>query len=347
MPCPADSQSMSHSQPSSSAAQPIEVFYAYSHKDERLRDKLETHLSILKRNGVISGWHDRRIPVGMGWTGEIDEHLNRAGIILLLVSADFIASDYCYDKEMTRAMERHERGEARVVPVILKPCDWQGAPFGKLQGLPRDMKPVTSWASRDEAFKCIAIGVRQAAEEQRTANVSKPCSADSPVPGPDGAEGRANKPRPAAMARRTKWRPDSTTLLKQGPHIEILISATNWEAKEARAVGLEFPELPVRALIDTGASLTVINPQIATTCKLKQTGQVMIIAVGGQVVEYPEYAASISFPRSNLSRLDVVRVVACPIIGQPFFSCLIGRDILRNWVLTYDGLNGEVEIRAR
>jgi hypothetical protein len=135
-----------------------------------------------------------------------------------------------------------------------------------------------------------------------------------------------------------------TELILQGPHIAILISATRLEVEEGRPLGLEFPELPVHALIDTGASLTVINPEIAKTCKLKQTGHQMINAVGGKAGEYPAYAAAISFPGSNLPSLDATRVVACPIIRQPFFSCLIGRDIMRKWLLSYDGRTGEVEI---
>src|SRR5438128_1377433 len=102
--------------------QPIEVFFSYSHKDEELRDEMANHLSILKRQGVITDWHDRRITAGDEWAGQIDEHLNSAHLILLLISADFIASDYCYDLELTRAMERHEAREACVIPVILRPC---------------------------------------------------------------------------------------------------------------------------------------------------------------------------------------------------------------------------------
>ena len=137
-----------------------------------------------------------------------------------------------------------------------------------------------------------------------------------------------------------------TDLILQGPHIAILISATRVEVEEGRSLGLEFPELPVRALIDTGASLTVINPEIAKTCKLKQTGHQMINAVGGQAGEYPAYAAALSFPGTELPSLNATRVVACPIIRQPFFSCLIGRDIMSKWLLTYDGRTGEVEITA-
>ncbi len=145
----------------------IEVFFSYSHKDEDLRNELENHLSILKRQGLISTWHDRKIGAGEEWRGAIDENLNSAQIILLLISADFLASDYCYDIEMDRALERHESGEARVIPVILRPVDWKGAPFGELQALPTSAEPVTSrkWSSRDEAFTDTARGIRRAIEK--------------------------------------------------------------------------------------------------------------------------------------------------------------------------------------
>jgi tetratricopeptide (TPR) repeat protein len=143
----------------------VEMFFSYSHKDEELRDELSKHLAILKRQGVITAWHDRKIGGGNEWSHEIDEHLNSADIILLLVSSDFLASDYCYDIEVKRAMERHNEGDARVIPVVLRPVDWKGAPFDKLQSLPKDAKPVTAWPSRDEAFLNVVHGIRAAAEE--------------------------------------------------------------------------------------------------------------------------------------------------------------------------------------
>jgi hypothetical protein len=146
----------------SNAQPPIEVFFSYSHKDEELRNELANHLSILKRQGVIKDWYDRQIGAGTEWKDQIDTHLENARIILLLVSSDFLASDYCYDIEVRRAMERHEAGEALVIPVILRPVDWQGALFGKLQALPRDDKPVTSWPNRDEGFLKVAAGIRAA-----------------------------------------------------------------------------------------------------------------------------------------------------------------------------------------
>ena len=146
-------------------SRPVKLFYSYSHKDESLREKLETHLALLRREEIIAEWHDRRIGAGEEWKEQIDEQLNSADIILLLVSADFLASDYCFDIETQRAIERHDAGEAKVIPVIIRPCDWHTAPFGKFQGLPKDAKPVTTWSDQDEAFTDIARGIRNAATE--------------------------------------------------------------------------------------------------------------------------------------------------------------------------------------
>lgn len=138
----------------------ITLFYSYSHRDQDLRDELEKHLSALIRSGTITGWHDRRIDPGAEWSREIDEHVGSAEIILLLISSDFIASDYCHNVEMRRALERHSAGNARVIPIILRPVDWKGTGFSHLQALPQDAKPVTTWDNLDEAFRNIAEGVR-------------------------------------------------------------------------------------------------------------------------------------------------------------------------------------------
>jgi hypothetical protein len=145
-----------------------EVFFSYSHKDELLLGELRKHLGILKRRGVIRDWHDRQITAGTEWKGQIDQHLNNAGVILLLVSPDFINSDYCYDLELMRAMERHREGDARVIPIILRPIHgWQDAPFGKLQAVPTDGRAVTSWPGRDEAFADVAAHIHKAVDELR------------------------------------------------------------------------------------------------------------------------------------------------------------------------------------
>ncbi|WP_445630880.1 toll/interleukin-1 receptor domain-containing protein [Nostoc sp. DSM 114167] len=161
---------------------PVKVFFSYSHKDEALRDELATHLSMMKRQGVIEAWHDREITAGSEWANAIDDNLEIADIILLLVSANFLASDYCYDKEMTRAMERHETREARVIPIILKPSDWNGAPFGKLQALPKNAKPVTSWQDQDEAFLNVAQGIRRVVEEMAKTKPSSSAASGTTTP---------------------------------------------------------------------------------------------------------------------------------------------------------------------
>src|SRR5260221_9796791 len=143
---------------------PVEVFYSYAHKDEVFRNKLETHLSLLRRQGLITAWHDRHILPGTDWAQAIDEHLERASVILLLISADFLASDYCYGIEMQRALERHQANEARVIPILLRPVDWHGAPFEHLLALPTDAKAITTWSNQDAAFADVAAGVRRAVE---------------------------------------------------------------------------------------------------------------------------------------------------------------------------------------
>ncbi|WP_144636058.1 toll/interleukin-1 receptor domain-containing protein [Bordetella genomosp. 13] len=138
------------------------LFFSYCHVDEALRDRLEVHLSLLKREGLVEAWHDRRIVAGSDLDNSISAELERADVVLLLVSADFIASNYCYSVEMERAMERHRNGEARVIPVILRSCDWHNAPFGKLLAVPKDGRAVESWPSQDEALTDVAKAIRKA-----------------------------------------------------------------------------------------------------------------------------------------------------------------------------------------
>jgi hypothetical protein len=151
------------------------LFFSYSHKDEALRNELETHLALLKRQGVISSWHDRRITAGRDIHETIGEQLDTADVVLLLVSAHFLASDYCYEREMREALQRHEEGRAVVIPVILHPCDWHSAPFGRLRATPTDGKPVSMFANQHEAFAIVAKDVRAAASalQKRDASATK------------------------------------------------------------------------------------------------------------------------------------------------------------------------------
>ena len=152
----------------------IHVFYAYASKDKSLRDRLEKHLTILKRTDQITSWSHHEIDPGKEWSKETVTHLNTAQIILLLISADFIASDYSYGIEMKRAIQRHEQGEACVIPIILRPVDLEDAPFSKLQALPANGRPVVKWENRDDAFVDIARGIRKTVAELRGARTNEP-----------------------------------------------------------------------------------------------------------------------------------------------------------------------------
>src|SRR5260221_5444681 len=142
---------------------PVEIFCCYARKDQLHLNDVKTHLITLQRQGQITIWADTDIDAGMEWEREIDKHLDTAQIILLLVSSDFIASEYCYGKEMTRAMERHKAGEAQIVPIILRPVLWKHAPFGILQVLPTDARPVigSTWHNQDEALLDVANGIQK------------------------------------------------------------------------------------------------------------------------------------------------------------------------------------------
>src|SRR5262245_56487929 len=163
-------------------SQTLEVFCSYAHEDEALRDELVKHLSPLQRQGVITAWHDRKITSGTEWAGALDDHLQSAQIILMLVSADFMASNYCYDMEMQRAMARHEAKEARVIPVILRPVYWQGAPFGRLQALPTDGHPITTWSNQDTAFVNVVYGILKVVQELTGRPVDSPVTSEPAFP---------------------------------------------------------------------------------------------------------------------------------------------------------------------
>jgi CheY-like chemotaxis protein len=161
------------------AMNPLDLFYSYAHEDEELRDELAGHLKILERRGVIRSWVDRDIVPGQEWDSEIKEALLGADIVLLLVSADFIKSDYIWGKELDTAMQLHQQGKATVIPVLIRATDIEGAPFAKLQGLPKDFKAVTSWPNRDEAWTDVARGIRRAAKLLLASTTRHP-----PPPGP-------------------------------------------------------------------------------------------------------------------------------------------------------------------
>jgi hypothetical protein len=147
---------------------PFEVFISYAHEDKELRKKLDKHLAILQRRNVINSWSDSDIKPGTLWRQQIDAHLKSAQIFLFLISADFIASEFCYSIEMDQALKRHQANEARVIPVLLRPVYYEGAPFAELQMLPEGAKPVTSWSNVDEAFAGVAKGIEEAVNDLKS-----------------------------------------------------------------------------------------------------------------------------------------------------------------------------------
>ena len=164
---PSPEPSFPHGPPTPPKAQKIELYFMYSSADQRLRDELALHLRVLERAGVVNKSSDRCIDSEQDWTDDIDIGLERANLILPLVSAHFLSSDYCFGSEMKRALEMHAAGDARVIPIILRPVDWQESPIGAMQALPRDEVPIASWPSRDEAFSSVANGIRLACQELR------------------------------------------------------------------------------------------------------------------------------------------------------------------------------------
>jgi hypothetical protein len=194
----------------------VNIFFCYAHEDETLLKKLKAHLRPLQRQGLITVWYDRDISAGTEWEQQIKEQLNSAQIILLLVSPDFMDSDYCYGIEMQRALQRHQRGEARVIPIILRPVYWQGEPLGKLQALPTDGKPVMSalWHSVDEAFFDVTQGIRTVVTQLG----QKPVSPSEVLPSPASKDESADvsltilTPQPAKPASIDKS--DEFTLIR-------------------------------------------------------------------------------------------------------------------------------------
>ena len=138
----------------------LNIFLSYAHEDEAMKIQLDRNLIMLKRSDKINVWQDRQILAGMEWDDAIAKELASADIILLLISVDFNNSQYIWDKELKIAMERQEKNEARVIPVILRTCDWADMPYAKLQALPTGAKPISSFTDKDEAYTDVAKNIR-------------------------------------------------------------------------------------------------------------------------------------------------------------------------------------------
>jgi hypothetical protein len=147
--------------------EPTRAFISYSHRDDEFRHQLLAHLAPLRQSGSMVEWHDRKLEPGDDWNASIDERLGAASLFLLLVSADFLASDYCQTVELKRALQRQRRGEVRVIPVIVRACDWRQTELGKLQALPARGRAIASSAHPDEAWTEVVQGVSRILEAMR------------------------------------------------------------------------------------------------------------------------------------------------------------------------------------
>jgi hypothetical protein len=162
----------------------IKVFFAYSHNDETDRNELEKHLAVLKREGLIKTWHDRRVLAGTGLDNEIDQNLTESNLVLLLVSPDFLASDYCYSKEMQKAFKMRRDGIAWIIPVILEHCDWKNTPLRDLCACPKDGKPVSDYPNPNKAYNEITEEIRRVINEisgHKTKSTNQISQDDSPT----------------------------------------------------------------------------------------------------------------------------------------------------------------------
>lgn len=205
------------------------IFYSYAHEDELLRIKLEKHLSVLRHEGKIAEWSAREILPGQDWQQEINKQLDEVTIFLLLISAHFMASNYCYGIEMKYALERQKRGAAHVIPILLSPVEWQKAPFAHLQCLPPYAKPVTKWSNQDEAFAKIAEGIGRVVEDitrNRTSTTQEPSSSTAFQPGQQLYMYELHTNRVISVA----WAPDGTRIASGGLDGTVQV----WSAKDGQ-----------------------------------------------------------------------------------------------------------------
>jgi len=153
------------------------VFISYSHRDEKALERLHAHLSMLRRDGLITEWYDREIAGGGNIDVEVRENLRQSEYFLALLSPDFLASDYCYEREMKEALKRHDDGSMRVIPVILEPCDWKASPLGGIKALPKDGQPISTWTNENIAYLDIVTELR------RVLSAKKPSATRVQAPG--------------------------------------------------------------------------------------------------------------------------------------------------------------------
>ncbi|MCW4463237.1 toll/interleukin-1 receptor domain-containing protein [Sphingomonas sp. BT-65] len=159
----------------------VDAFISYSHRDAAALDRLHVHLAVLRRDGLIDAWFDRDILAGDNLDQEIAERLEASGLFLLLVTPDFLNSDYCVEKEMARAMARQAAGEARVIAIIAEPCDWQSTNLRNIKVVPQDGRAVSEWTNPNSAYLNVVQEIRRAIESDQRPTELIPRGAEPPI----------------------------------------------------------------------------------------------------------------------------------------------------------------------
>ncbi|MGH3449661.1 MAG: TIR domain-containing protein [Haloechinothrix sp.] len=144
---------------------PLKLFLSYAHEDRDLVTELRKHLAPLRHEQIVADWYDREVMAGQDWDREIRAQLESSDLVIVVVSADFVASDYAYGRELALALRLHDQGRLRLLPVIGRNCKWQNLPLARLQVLPEGAVPISSWDQRDDALVSVVVGVERVARE--------------------------------------------------------------------------------------------------------------------------------------------------------------------------------------
>lgn len=270
----------------------MRLFYSYSSDDEGLRGELEDHLALLKRDGLLQTWSFRNIDAGSEWEREIDQRLAEANIVLILVSASFIASRYCWEIELRRAIERADRGELLLVPVIIRSCDWQTAPFARFQALPDGAKPVTSWRPRDRAWANVAAGIRHlmlSGETSSNPTTTSPGAASGTTQLVQTVHEIREATDQAERRRKRAWRQRREArmnLLSELPRLQQAMAMLG--AHMAAAI----PKMPLKVVSD-GEQSTIATDRARMIIEPSETGHSLTVKLSHYGYALPTYVGNI------------------------------------------------------
>lgn len=212
------------------ARAPLRVFYSYSHHDRRMLERLYAHMVMLRREGLITEWYDGAIDAGSEWRDEIARELEAADVIVLLVSADFLVSEFCYEHEMRRAVERAHQGDALVIGVMLRAVDgWERTPFAEFQVVPQDGRPISKWSNADDAYKHVVERIRAALGERLDAGRRAPSPARR---SPAGGRREAAAAQPAHREPRPQATPPADDDVLSEAELAMLTQIADPEQRE-------------------------------------------------------------------------------------------------------------------